>query len=160
MNKLLSGCPVCQGRMHPSELACEGCGTTVRSEFESCRFCALTQEQLHFVTLFLRSRGNITAVGDELDISYPTVTRRLDAVLTALGIPPPGVVVQAVPAQPAAPVVTPAPLPPPAPEPPAVDTAAAEAEASRQALQRLEILDKLDRGEITADEATRLLKDL
>src|SRR2546423_11449736 len=89
MNKMLARCPVCAGNLHVTEVSCQHCGTNVRSEFEPCRFCRLSAEQLHFVELFLRSRGNLTSVGDDLDISYPTVTRRLEAIISALegGVP-------------------------------------------------------------------------
>src|SRR2546423_5179346 len=84
MNKMLPRCPVCAGDLHVTEVSCAHCGTKVRSEFEPCRFCRLSGEQLHFVELFLRSRGNLTSIGDELDMSYPTVTRRLEAIIAAL----------------------------------------------------------------------------
>src|SRR5206468_2783062 len=77
-------CPVCAGDLHVTEVSCARCGTKVQSEFEPCRFCRLSAEQLHFVELFLRSRGNLTSIGDDLDISYPTVTRRLEAIISAL----------------------------------------------------------------------------
>jgi hypothetical protein len=128
---MLSRCPVCSGAVHVTEIACGECGTKVQSAFETCRFCRLSLEQLEFVELFLRNRGNLTSVGDDLDISYPTVTRRLDAVLAALHPSAPA---------PAAPVDEP--------------------EAGRRDEDRRLILEMLDRGEISADEATRQLQDL
>src|SRR5947208_5087226 len=86
MNRLLASCPVCGGRMTVSELSCNGCSTTVRSSFESCRFCGLSREQMEFLELFLSRRGNLSSVGDEMGISYPTVSKRLDAVLNTLGL--------------------------------------------------------------------------
>src|SRR5437588_4840410 len=86
MNKMLSACPVCAESLHVTELTCDSCGTRVQSVFETCRFCRLTRDQTHFVELFLRNRGNISNVGQELGVSYPTVAKRLDAVLTALDL--------------------------------------------------------------------------
>src|SRR2546421_1960312 len=86
MNRLLSNCPVCSGTMHVSEQTCDHCDTAVRSRFESSRFSRLNLEQSQFLDLFLRLRGNISAVGAELGISHPTATKRLDAVLSALGL--------------------------------------------------------------------------
>jgi hypothetical protein len=135
MKRMLDRCPVCEGPMRITELSCEACGAQVRSVFEPCRFCRLTPEQLQFVELFLKSRGNITTVGNDLGISYPTVTRRLDAALAALGY--------AEETEPA--------FPPPPPPPPMQDD---------KDLARRGILEMLDRGDITAEEATRRLKEL
>ena len=129
MNRLLASCPVCGGRMTVSELSCSGCTTTVRSTFEACRFCGLSREQMEFLELFLSTRGNLSSVGEEMGISYPTVSKRLDAVLSTLGLG----YENAMPAVPAAPVM--------------------DAGRSR-------ILEMLDRGEITAEEATRRLQGL
>jgi hypothetical protein len=163
MNKLLPRCPVCCGPVHVTELGCETCGTHVHSDFEACRFCSLTQEQLQFVELFLRHRGNITSVGEALGISHPTVTRRLEAVIASLnGAPvlaqPP--LTQLPPAQ-TAPVAE-ALHYPPTPPPPFVPSAPSPPPAApdHRDAERDRILEMLDRGEISADEATRRLNDL
>ena len=144
MNKLLPRCPVCGGPVHVTELGCQGCGTHVRSDFEACRFCSLTQEQLQFVEIFLRHRGNITSVGEALGISHPTVTRRLEAVIGALN---------------GGPTPTPAAVIPPVPVPP-VEPPPAPPEPDHRDADRLMILEMLDRGEISAEEATRRLNEL
>ena len=130
MNRALSCCPVCSDSLYVAELACGACGTRISGAFGTCDFCRLTPEQMQFVQTFLTHRGNLSGVGGELGISYPTVAKRLDAVLSALtlnGADEPS-------------------LPP--------ET------QHRVELERLEILEQLDRGEITAEEATRRLKDL
>ena len=154
MNKLLPRCPVCGGSVHVTELGCETCGTHVRSNFDACRFCSLTQEQLQFVELFLRHRGNITSVGEALGISHPTVTRRLEAAIASLNGAPVPVPPVAQPAPVAeSPLFPPTPVsafaPPPAPAVP-----------DHRDAERDLILEMLDRGEISAEEATRRLNDL
>lgn len=144
-HRMPPACPVCSGTLFPSEVSCEECGARVRAAFKECAFCRLTPDQLQFVEIFLRSRGNLSGVGDELDISYPTVARRLDAVLAALDG-------HAAPMGTAQPAPPPAEAPPPAPEP--------DIEEEARARERREILDMLDRGEITAEQATRRLQDL
>jgi hypothetical protein len=104
---------------------------------------------MHFVEIFLRSRGNLTSVGDELGVSYPTVTRRLDAILASIGE-----------AAFTTPAIEPTYSAPPSPifEPVApVETGRSEEE---RAAERREILEMLDRGDLTAEEATRRLQDL
>ena len=152
MNKLLPRCPVCGGTVHVTELGCRSCNTHVRSDFEACRFCSLTQEQLQFVELFLRHRGNITSVGEALGISHPTVTRRLEAVIGSLngGPSPLPTDFHAIPAAEPVPQV-PAPVPPTPFPTPVPDHRDAE---------RARIIEMLDRGEISADEATRRLNEL
>jgi len=145
-HKVPPGCPVCSGSLYPTEVTCSDCGTQVRSAFQGCGFCRLTADQLQFVEIFLRSRGNLSGVGDELDISYPTVARRLEAVVAALDGR-----VGSTPAVPVAPAASPVPVPPEA-EPKRTDDDLAR--------ERREILEMLDHGDITAEEATRRLQDL
>ena len=85
MAKILTRCPVCEAALHVTELACARCHTAIRSEFETCRFCRLAPEHLAFVEMFLRSEGNLSRVGAQLGLSYPTVRNKLAAALNALG---------------------------------------------------------------------------
>lgn len=84
-NKLLKTCPVCQGELTITNLSCSYCQTKIEGSFHPCRFCRLPEEQLHFIEVFLKNRGNIKDVEKEMGISYPTVRNKLDGVLQALG---------------------------------------------------------------------------
>jgi hypothetical protein len=123
MRRTPSQCPVCDLPLSISELRCRGCGTTLRCEFalSRCSFCNLPPEQLRFLELFLRCRGNLRDVERTLGLSYPTVRARLDALLATLGYTPVG----------------------------SPDTGE----------QPREILEALDAGRVTADEAIALLED-
>src|SRR3989442_12616311 len=87
MRRTVSQCPVCDSSLAITELRCRECGTALRGEFPltRCDFCALPQEQLKFLELFLRCRGNLRDVERTLGLSYPTVRARLDALLASLG---------------------------------------------------------------------------
>ncbi len=85
-NPLLNYCPVCGYEMTITKLACNHCHTKVEGEFVSCKFCRLPKDQLEFVEVFLKCRGNIKDVEKELSISYPTVRNRLEGVLHSLGL--------------------------------------------------------------------------
>src|SRR6266705_2293193 len=124
MRRTPSQCPVCDLPLSISELRCRGCGTTLRGEFALTRrsFCNLSTEQLRFLELFLRCRGNLRDVERTLGLSYPTVRARLDALLASLGY--------------------------------------AAAASPDTADQRREILEALDAGRLTADEAIALLEAL
>jgi len=85
MNRIVGTCPVCGDEMRVVRLRCRGCDTALDGNFELSRFLRLTPEQLYFVETFIRNRGKIKDVEEELGISYPTVVARLDDVLAALG---------------------------------------------------------------------------
>jgi hypothetical protein len=80
-------CPVCGEEMVISKLTCHHCQTTIEGEFQACKFCRLPDEQLEFIEVFIKRRGNIRDVEKELGISYPTVRNRLDSVIQSLGYP-------------------------------------------------------------------------
>ncbi len=116
-------CPVCSHDLEAVRLQCTNCGTAVEGHFELSKFSRLDPEQLAFLELFLKARGNIKEVEREMGLSYPTVRGRLDDLLTALGY-------------------------------------AAEPERKTEGTRRRrEVLDALDAGKISAEEALRLLRD-
>jgi hypothetical protein len=78
-------CPACSEPMMISELTCPHCDTRVKGYFQLSALHRLTPEQLQFVEVFLRCRGNIKEVERDLKLSYPTVRSRLDQVIQAMG---------------------------------------------------------------------------
>lgn len=82
---LITNCPVCSSQLTITKLECSHCHTTVENEFKLTKLAALGQDQLHFVEIFLKCRGNIKEVEKELGISYPTVRGKLDDIISALG---------------------------------------------------------------------------
>jgi hypothetical protein len=83
--RILCKCPVCSSKLKATRLKCDACNTVVENEFELSKFDYLNNEQLYFIEIFLKSRGNIKDVQKELGISYPTVRAKLDEVITAMG---------------------------------------------------------------------------
>jgi hypothetical protein len=71
--------------MQVRRLECVACGVSVEGRFDAGPLARLDHDQLHFVEVFLRSRGKIKDVEVEMGISYPTVVARLNEVLTAMG---------------------------------------------------------------------------
>ncbi|NRD78169.1 DUF2089 domain-containing protein [Bacillus sp. BRMEA1] len=82
---LLTNCPVCSKQLIITKLECHHCHTAIENNFELSKFMALGQEQLHFIEVFLKCRGNIKEVEKELGISYPTVRGKLDDIISSLG---------------------------------------------------------------------------
>jgi hypothetical protein len=88
-------CPVCQHRLHLTQLGCPHCGSGLSGDFEPCQFCGLDDAQLDILRVFLASRGNMKELERHLGVSYPTVRARFDELLGTLGLadgpaPPPG----------------------------------------------------------------------
>ncbi|MCB2298148.1 DUF2089 domain-containing protein [Clostridium tagluense] len=116
--KILCKCPVCSSKLKVTRLKCDECGTIVENYFELSKFDYLNSEQLYFIEVFLKSRGNIKDVEKELGISYPTVRAKLDEVITSLGY-----------------TVT----------------------KQKPSVDKKDVIDMLEKGEITADEALIML---
>ena len=82
---LISECPVCRKQLKITKLQCTHCHTTIENEFELSTFASLNKDQLIFIEVFLKCRGNIKEVEKELGVSYPTVRGKLDDIVTSLG---------------------------------------------------------------------------
>lgn len=85
MARFVGACPSCDSAMVVRRLECPSCGVAVEGRFDAGPLARLSREQLSFVETFLRARGKIKDVEEELGISYPTVVGRLNDVLVALG---------------------------------------------------------------------------
>jgi hypothetical protein len=137
---VISACPVCHGDLHVTKLVCDSCGTALEGQFTLSKFNYLATEQLYFIEVFVKNRGNIKAVEKEMDLSYPTIKKMLDDVIVGLGYVPDS----GSPAEEAAGNSPVSPEKPDSPEDPK--------------MTRLEIISKLQNGEITVAQATELLK--
>jgi hypothetical protein len=141
---VISTCPVCSGELAVTRLHCRSCGTTLEGEFSVGRFGRLTREQLILLESFLRSRGNLRDMERELSISYPTVRSRVEALVRALGFGPRSDSDEAAADEAAA----------------AAATAAAAPTSPDVAAARQEILERLGRHEISADDAATAIRSL
>jgi hypothetical protein len=138
---VIATCPVCAGELSVTRLRCGDCGTTIEGEFAVGRFGRLTREQMALLESFLRSRGNLRDMERELGISYPTVRARVEALVRALGFGPrdeadPGEVV-----------------------PTGVPGAGAPS-AGDASVARREILERLARHDLSAEEAAEAIRAL
>ena len=134
---VISTCPVCSSELAVTRLQCRGCGTAIEGEFNVGRFGRLGRDQLALLESFLRARGNLKELERELKLSYPTVRARIDALVKSLGLGDAASVLD--------------------------DGAGDGSTAGRSdetAGFRRDVLERLARHEITADEAAALIRAL
>lgn len=84
MSKLISKCPCCDETLKITMLQCPTCGMEMSKTFELSVFDRLSREQYEFLMAFLRQRGNLKNVQNDLGLSYPAAKKKLDDVLIAL----------------------------------------------------------------------------
>jgi hypothetical protein len=128
---VISTCPVCSSELSITRLVCRGCGTAIEGDFNVGRFGRLNREQLTLLESFLRARGNAKELERELKVSYPTVRARIEALVRALGL---------------------------ADGSPAPDFDDATGRSAESAEVRRDVLERLARHDISADEAAALLR--
>jgi hypothetical protein len=142
VHDVIATCPVCAGELTIARLHCRSCGTALEGEFGVGRFGRLDRDQLSLLESFLRSRGNLKEMERELGISYPTVRSRVDALIRSLGLSDGDV---------------------PDADVDDIDGDEDEGDASRAGddpAGRREILERLARREISAEEAATALRGL
>jgi hypothetical protein len=134
VHDVIATCPVCSGELTITRLHCRTCGTALEGEFGVGRFGRLDRDQMGLLESFLRSRGNLKEMERELGISYPTVRGRVDALVRALGLGDGEAAVG--------------------------EEIDAEATVDASVADRRQILERLARKEISADEAASQLRAL
>lgn len=85
MSNLLTRCPVCSAPFHVERLACDACASTLEGYFSLDWLGRLNRDQLEFVRLMIKNRGNINGVATELKVAYNTARSRLDDIVSVLG---------------------------------------------------------------------------
>jgi len=80
-------CPVCNNTLLATRLTCNHCHTEITGEFSLSRFSYLSKDELAFVETFIRVQGNIKEMEKELNVSYPTVKKNLEQIITKMGFP-------------------------------------------------------------------------
>jgi hypothetical protein len=123
-------CPICGGEIQVTRFHCDQCDVTIEGRFTVGKFANLSNEQLQFIEVFIRNEGKLSRMESELNLSYPTIRSRLHDIIRALGYEPGR---------------------DDTPEKPVAPKGVSEADRKR-------ILEDLDQGRITADQAMQMLK--
>jgi hypothetical protein len=90
MHRLLTRDPVSGGELIATRLECPESGIVIEGQFSLGWIGRLNPEQLEFVELLVKNRGNIQKLAADLTIAYNTARARLDEIVTALGGTPEG----------------------------------------------------------------------
>ena len=78
-------CPVTGEPLEVTRLECPTSGVAIEGRFTPNEFAMMSPENLEFMRLFMRVRGNLKEVERILGVSYPTVRGRFDTLVRSLG---------------------------------------------------------------------------
>jgi hypothetical protein len=85
LHPLITKDPVTGGELIVTRLECPASGVVIEGPFSLGWIARLTPEQLAFVGLLVKQRGNLQKVAAELNVSYNTARNRMDDIAAALG---------------------------------------------------------------------------
>ena len=90
MHPLITRDPVSGNELIVTRLESPQSGIVIEGQFSLGWIGRLSREQLDFVELLVKNRGNIQKLAQDLEIAYNTARSRLDEIVTALGGAPEG----------------------------------------------------------------------
>ena len=85
MYPLITRDPISGEELIVTRLECPESGIVIEGRFSLGWIGNLTREQLDFVELMVKHRGNIQKLAAEMNIAYNTARSRLDEIVSALG---------------------------------------------------------------------------
>lgn len=88
MKPIFGKCPVCGEELIVTRLECRSCGTDIGGQFNLGQLARLNADEIQFVEIFVKNRGNAYKVGEELEMPYSTVRARLTEIIRAMGYEP------------------------------------------------------------------------
>ncbi len=88
VHPLITRDPVTGGELIVTRLECPESGIVIEGKFSLGWMARLNPEQLAFVGLLVKHRGNIQKLAVELNVAYNTARNHLDDIVDALEKPP------------------------------------------------------------------------
>jgi hypothetical protein len=89
LHPLITQDPVSGDELIVTRLECPSSGIVIEGRFSLGWMARLTPEQLVFVGLLVRHRGNLQKLAADMQVAYNTARNRMDEVVAALEGPPP-----------------------------------------------------------------------
>lgn len=85
MYPLITRDPVSGEELIVTRLECPASGVVIEGRFSLGWIGRLSREQLDFVEMLVKYRGNVQRLAQEMNVAYNTARSRLDEVVEALG---------------------------------------------------------------------------
>lgn len=85
MSKIPSKCPSCGAPMVVTQVGCTACDTVIMGSYQLSAFARLSPEQLQFLEVFVRNRGNLKEMERETGDSYWAMRSQLDKIVEEMG---------------------------------------------------------------------------
>jgi len=77
-------CTVCSGLLQVREMVCSACEVQLNGEFGFPRLLRLSSRNMVLAEALVLSGGNLKALAQSLEISYPTLRKRVDDLIDEL----------------------------------------------------------------------------
>ena len=77
-------CSNCNSALVPAKLRCESCELGFTGEFQLPRLARLSPAEQQLAELLILASGNLKQMASSLEISYPTLRKRLDELMGSL----------------------------------------------------------------------------
>jgi hypothetical protein len=78
-------CPVTGEPLEVTRLECPTSGVVIEGRFQPSEFALLADEQLEFLRLFVKVRGNLKELERLLEVSYPSVRKSVSKRARTVG---------------------------------------------------------------------------
>lgn len=80
----MQNCSSCGHQIEIERVRCPACGLRYEGCFGLPRLARLSPQHQRLAEMLVLSAGNLKEMASELDVSYPTLRKRLDALIEAL----------------------------------------------------------------------------
>ncbi len=80
----MTKCLICENTLTIDSLSCGSCQTTYKSKFSFPRLARLTLNEQRLAESLILHGGNLKEMAVSLDVSYPTLKKRLNELSTSL----------------------------------------------------------------------------
>jgi len=80
----MTHCLICESLLHIKTLSCSSCHTDYSGEFYFPRLARLSNEEQKLAEALIMHGGNLKEMSQELEVSYPTLKKRLNELSVSL----------------------------------------------------------------------------
>lgn len=78
-------CPVCKGKLMLTKIRCGDCGLAMEGSFTLPRLARLPYDMRLLAEQMILCGGNLKQLSAKIGVSYPTLRRKVDQMIEALG---------------------------------------------------------------------------